>query len=117
ALHLGHLPSARRHELAPLLFDVAAAGDSLARSLVHRQADEIVSLAVVSMDRLDLLGQETPVLLGGSVLAARHPLLQDRLTEQLAVRAPKATPRLVTAPPVLGAALLGLDRLGARAEA
>ncbi|WP_367125427.1 N-acetylglucosamine kinase [Streptomyces phytohabitans] len=113
ALHLGELPSVRRHELAPVVFETARAGDAVARGLVHRQADEIVSLVTVTLERLDLLGLETPVLLGGSVLAARHPMLQDRLTEQLAARAPKAVPRLVTAPPVLGAALLGLDRLGA----
>ncbi|AXK35155.1 ATPase [Streptomyces armeniacus] len=117
ALHLGELPAVRRHELAPVVFEVAAVGDPVARALVHRQADEIVSLVTVTLNRLDLLGQKTPVLLGGSVLAARHPMLQDRLTEQLAARAPKTAPLLVTAPPVLGAALLGLDRLSARPEA
>jgi hypothetical protein len=34
----------------------------------------------------------------------------------LAARAPKAVPRVVTASPVLGAALLGLDRLDAPRE-
>ena len=53
------------------------------------------------------------MVLGGGVLAARHPLLDDRIRELLAERAPKAVPRVVTARPVLGAALLGLDRTGA----
>ncbi|OEU87356.1 hypothetical protein DB35_28470 [Streptomyces abyssalis] len=57
------------------------------------------------------------MFLGGSVVAARHPLLHDHLTEQLAVRAPKATPQVVTAPPVLGSALLGLDAVGAPSQA
>lgn len=112
ALHLGDLPLTRKHELTPLLFEVAAGGDPVAGALVHRQADEIVALASVSLTRLGLLDVPTPVLLGGSVLAARHPMLHDRLTERLAIRAPRATARLVTAPPVLGAGLLGLDELG-----
>lgn len=88
----------------------------MARSLVDRLADEVVAMATVALTRLDLLDEETPVLLGGSVLAARHPQLDDRIGELLAERAPKAVPRVVTASPVLGAALLGLDRVAAPPE-
>ncbi|WP_405473145.1 N-acetylglucosamine kinase [Streptomyces canus] len=116
ALHLEDIAAARRHELTPVLFATAAAGDPVARSLVDRLADEVVSMATVALTRLDLLDEETPVLLGGSVLAARHPQLDDGVRELLAARAPKAVPRVVTASPVLGAALLGLDRAGAAAE-
>jgi hypothetical protein len=35
------------------------------------------------------------------------------ITDLLADRAPKAAPQVVTAGPVLGAALLGLDEVGA----
>lgn len=111
-LHLGRIPVERRHELTPLLFAVAAAGDPVALALVHRQADEVVSMATVALRRLDLLEEEVPVVLGGSVLAARHPQLNDRIAAGLAERAPHARISVVTAPPVLGAALLGLDALG-----
>ncbi|MFF9491544.1 N-acetylglucosamine kinase [Streptomyces flaveolus] len=113
ALHLRHIEPVRRHELAPVLFATAADGDPVARAVVDRQADEVVAMATVALTRLDLLDERTPVLLGGSVLAARHPRLDDRIRESLAARAPKAVPRVVTAPPVLGAVLLGLDRTGA----
>lgn len=116
ALHLGKLPFVRRHELSPVLFEVAAAGDAVARSLVDRQAEEVVALATVALDRLGLLDVPTPVLLGGSVLAARHPQLNAGVRELLAVRAPKAEPLVVTASPVLGAGLLGLDHLSAPAD-
>ncbi|WP_030609738.1 N-acetylglucosamine kinase [Streptomyces fulvoviolaceus] len=116
ALHLDHVPTARRHELTPVLFTTAAAGDPVARSIVDRLADEVVTMATVALTRLDLLDEETPVLLGGGVLAARQPQLDDGVRELLAVRAPKAVPQVVTAPPVLGAALLGLDRTGAAPE-
>ncbi|MER5935003.1 BadF/BadG/BcrA/BcrD ATPase family protein [Streptomyces sp. NPDC002054] len=113
ALHLGGLPAGRIHELVPVLFAVAAAGDPVAQSLVHRQADEIVAMAAVALGRLDLLGEEVPVVLGGSVVAARHPQLNDRIAARLAERAPRARISVVLSPPVLGAALLGLDALGA----
>ncbi|CAL9464873.1 kinase [Streptomyces griseomycini] len=116
ALHLRHVPPPRRHELTPVLFATAADGDPVARAIVDRQADEVVTMATVALTRLGLLDEETPVLLGGSVLAAGHPQLADRVRTLLADRAPKAVPRVVTAAPVLGAALLGLDRLAAPPE-
>ncbi|MER6337581.1 BadF/BadG/BcrA/BcrD ATPase family protein [Streptomyces tendae] len=113
ALHLRSVEPGRRHELTPVLFATAADGDPVARSIVDRQADEVVAMAVVALTRLDLLAEPAPVLLGGSVLAARHPQLDGRIRELLAARAPKAVPRVVTARPVLGAVLLGLDHVGA----
>ncbi|WP_282699414.1 BadF/BadG/BcrA/BcrD ATPase family protein [Streptomyces sp. CC219B] len=118
ALHLEHIAAARRHELAPVLFATADAGDPVARRLVDRLADEVVTMATVALTRLDLLAEETPVVLGGSILAARHPQLDKAVRNLLSSRAPKAVPTVVTAPPVVGAALLGLDTLNAppRAE-
>jgi N-acetylglucosamine kinase-like BadF-type ATPase len=113
ALHLEHVPHDRRHELTPVLFATAADGDAVARSLVDRLAEEVVAMATVALSRLDLLDEEAPVLLGGSILAARHPQLNDRIRELLAARAPKAVPQVVTASPVLGAVLLGLDHVAA----
>ncbi|MGV9895548.1 N-acetylglucosamine kinase [Streptomyces tendae] len=113
ALHLRSVEPGRRHELTPVLFATAADGDPVARSIVDRQADEVVAMAVVALTRLDLLAEPAPVLLGGSVLAARHPQLDGRIRELLAARAPKAVPRVVMARPVLGAVLLGLDHVGA----
>ncbi|MFE3501032.1 N-acetylglucosamine kinase [Kitasatospora sp. NPDC059160] len=117
AVHLGHLPASRLHEIVRVLFAVANDGDAVARELIDRQADEIVRLAVVALGRLDLLDSATPVVLGGGVLASRQPLLLDNLRERLARAAPLAEPRVVVAPPVLGAALLGLDHLGVDAAA
>ncbi|MFJ4655082.1 N-acetylglucosamine kinase [Nocardia sp. NPDC088792] len=113
AIHLGRLPEQRLHELVAVLFATAEAGDPTALHLIDRQADEITRLAVVALRRLDLLGEPVPIVLGGGVIAARHPLLIDNLLTRLAEAAPHAEPRIVVAPPVLGAALLGLDHLAA----
>jgi N-acetylglucosamine kinase-like BadF-type ATPase len=117
ALHLERIPSARRHELTPVLFATSDAGDPVARRILDRQAEEIVALAVVALGRLDLLDEEADVVLGGGIMAAGNPYLMDGLTERLTARAPKARSHVVTAPPVLGAALLGLDHTGAPAQA
>ncbi|WP_030686402.1 N-acetylglucosamine kinase [Streptomyces sp. NRRL B-1347] len=116
ALHLGHIEAARQHELTPVLFATAAAGDAVAGALVDRMAEEVVAMATVALDRLGLLEEEAPVLLGGSVLAARHRRLDDGVRGRLAERAPKAVPRVVSERPVLGAALLALDATTAPPE-
>lgn len=113
ALHLERIPAARKYELTPVLFATSDAGDPVARSILDQQADEIVALAAVALGRLDLLDEEADVVLGGGVMAARNPYLMDTLTDRLTARAPKARAHVVTAPPVLGAALLGLDHLAA----
>ncbi|WP_399467716.1 N-acetylglucosamine kinase [Streptomyces venezuelae] len=117
ALHLGLVPVERRHELTPVLFRVSAGGDPVALSLVHRLAEEVVALSSVALGRLGLLDEVAPVMLGGSVLAARHPQLEERIRELLAERAPKAVVGFVTAPPVLGAGLLALDEAAAGPDA
>ncbi|WP_210589833.1 BadF/BadG/BcrA/BcrD ATPase family protein [Streptomyces sp. GESEQ-35] len=117
ALHLEHIEPLRRHELTPVLFATATGGDPVARAVVDRLADEVVTMAAVALTRLGLLEEETPVVLGGGVLAAGHAQLDSRIRDLLADRAPKAVARVVRARPVLGAALLGLDQAGAGAEA
>ncbi|SDK98664.1 N-acetylglucosamine kinase [Streptomyces indicus] len=116
ALHLERIPMLRRHELTPVLFATAAAGDAIATAIVDRLAEEVVAMTQVALRRLDLLESPVPVLLGGSVLAARHPQLDTGVRERLAAVAPLAEPQVVTERPVLGAALLGLDAVGAEAE-
>ncbi|MER7764429.1 BadF/BadG/BcrA/BcrD ATPase family protein [Streptomyces sp. NPDC097619] len=117
SIHLDRVGPGWRHEINPILFATASNGDPTAAALVARLADEIAVMAGVALTRLDLLDEEVTVVLGGSVLAAGHTTLNDRIAALLAERAPKAVPRVVTAPPVLGAGLLGLDALGAPPEA
>ena len=116
-IHLGTLSEVRLRELAPVVLAVAGAGDDVAAALVHRQAGEICSMALTVMRRLDLTGLATPVVLGGSLLAARDPLLTAGVTEGVKAAAPRADVRITDVPPVAGAALLGLDHLQAGPEA
>ncbi len=99
--------------LVPVLFEAAEGGDGVAADIVRRQASEVSVMALTAIRRLGLSGQPVPVVLGGGVLTARDPLLTSEITRRLADGVPLAAPRIVDVPPVAGAALLGLDHLGA----
>ena len=112
-IHKGKINDDELIGLAPLLLQAADEGDPVARAVVNRLADEISVMAITAMRRLDLTGQATPVILGGGVITARNPLLMDGITRQLAEAAPRAQVRVIDVPPVVGAALLGLDHVQA----
>jgi len=112
AIHLGDIPESRTADLTPLLFDVAESGDDVARRVILRQAREIVTLARVAGERLNLLGRPHTMVLGGGLIAARRRPLLVPVMRGLADVAPKATIKIVSEHPVTGAALLALDRLG-----
>ncbi|GII82068.1 N-acetylglucosamine kinase [Sphaerisporangium siamense] len=112
AIHFGELAHEVLHGLVPPLLE-AATGDAVARAVVERQADEVAVLGVVAMRRLGLLERPCEVVLGGGVLTARHPLLHGMIEERYAAQAPAARLLVTDLPPIVGAALLGLERLGA----
>jgi N-acetylglucosamine kinase-like BadF-type ATPase len=116
-IHKGKIPRDDLTGLAPMLLRAADEGDPVARSVVHRLADEISVMAITAMRRLGLTGLATPVVLGGGVVNARNPLLMDGITRRLAEAAPSCQMRLIDVPPVAGAALLGLDQVHAPAMA
>jgi N-acetylglucosamine kinase-like BadF-type ATPase len=116
AVHLGELRKRRFVELAPLVLAEAPA-DPVAAALVARQAEEIVAFVRVALERLGSLPEPVDVVLGGGIARARHPQLLAAVETGLdALNVPLAL-RVVDAPPVVGAALLGLDRIGAPAAA
>ncbi|MFI6922573.1 N-acetylglucosamine kinase [Nonomuraea spiralis] len=112
-LHFGRVDEGRLHELAPGVLAVAAAGDALARELAGRQAEEVTVMAEVCLRRLGLLETPVEVVLGGGMLTAGDPLLTSLLESAFAARAAQAKLVVPDLPPVAGAALLGLDHLGA----
>lgn len=116
-LHFGEIAQTRLAELSPLVFDAAAKGDDIAHNLVDRLADEVAAFAIASIRRLDLADKVIPVVLGGSILAARHAEFEHAIQRRILAVAPGANVVYVTDPPILGAILLGLDAVGAETEA
>jgi N-acetylglucosamine kinase-like BadF-type ATPase len=117
AIHFGRLSSRRLIELAPLVLRASGDGDEVARGIVTTLAGEVVHMARAAMTRLDMLGVPTVVVLGGGVLTSRDPILLEGIDAGLAEVAPLARTAVTEVSPVVGAALLGLDRLGASADA
>jgi N-acetylglucosamine kinase-like BadF-type ATPase len=116
AIHRNEIAQRRVEELAPTVF-AEAAHDDVARSIVEQLASEVVALARVAMQRLDLGRERTEVVLGGGLLQSGNGVLHAAIERDLRDVAPAATARVASAPPIVGATLLGLDELGADADA
>jgi N-acetylglucosamine kinase-like BadF-type ATPase len=114
AIHRGRLAERRLAELPPVVF-AEAEHDDVAASIVDRLAEEVVALARVALDRLDLAGRPVEVLLGGGLLQNRDGRLTDAVEAALDELGPAIAVRRSSSPPIVGAALLGLDRLDAGA--
>jgi len=113
AIHFGRLSHRRLIELAPLVLRASSDGDEVACGIVTTLAGEVVHMARAAMTRLDMLAVPTVVVLGGGVLTGRDPILLAAIDAGLAEAAPLARAVVTEVSPVVGAALLGLDRLGA----
>jgi len=113
ALHQGKVSFAELAGLAPLVLRTAATGDDVALGVVLRLADEVSLLARSAVRRLALASAPVPVVLGGGILAAGDPLLIGRVSDLIIADVPEAQIRVVAQPPVVGAALLGLDEASA----
>jgi N-acetylglucosamine kinase-like BadF-type ATPase len=116
AIHLDGLDRQRIGELAPLVLG-AARNDDVAAGIAERLVSEAIAFARVALERLGLKSEPADVVLGGGLFQSDGSWLIDRIAERLAAVAPAASVRAVDSPPIVGAALLGLDELGVAAEA
>ena len=117
AIYLERIPEARVRELSPVAFEAARAGDAVAAAIVDRLGDEIATMAGAAIRRLRMQRAPVHVALGGGIFSGRDERLLRRIESGVLAVAPGAIVRPIDGPPVLGAALLGLDALGAPAEA
>jgi N-acetylglucosamine kinase-like BadF-type ATPase len=116
AIHLGRIDARRVLELAPVVL-AQADDDATAGGIVDRLAEEIVAYARVAATRLQLTGTPLEVVLGGGLMQAGNGRLQGAIADGLRAVGPEVVARVVREPPIVGAALLGLDDLGADAAA
>ena len=116
AIHRGEIPARRLVELPPVVFSEAE-HDEVAAAIVQRLASEIVAMARVALERLDLGDVATEVLLGGGLLQSGNGPLSAAVEDELRRFAPWASVTAPSSPPIVGAALLGLDAIGSGPEA
>lgn len=113
AIHIGRIEKRRLTELPPLVMDCAAEGDEAALAVVDHLADEVSGMVCSAIRRLHLTRRDVDVALGGGILRGGNPHFMNRVSTGILAVAPKARMRPLSGPPVVGSALLGLDRLGA----
>ena len=113
AVYTGALEYGRLFELARVCLDAAADGDAEAQAAAGVLADEVVAMATAIIGRLGVAEREVEVVLGGGVFDSPHPGFADRVEAGVRKVAVAAHFHRLDAAPVLGAALLGLDAIGA----
>jgi N-acetylglucosamine kinase-like BadF-type ATPase len=99
-------------ELPPLLFEVAAAGDEVARGLVARVGEEVGTTAAALIERLELQETDVEVVLGGSVFRGEGSLLLETVRTTIRKPAPRARVVLPEFHPVVGAVFQAMRSLG-----
>jgi N-acetylglucosamine kinase-like BadF-type ATPase len=111
AIYTGRIPDERLSELALVVFAAAGAGDTVARCILDRTADEATALAVSTVRVLRLVRTEVDVVLSGGIFRNHDPIFDDRIRIGVTAVAQRARVVRSEVPPVVGAALLGLDQL------
>jgi N-acetylglucosamine kinase-like BadF-type ATPase len=114
AIHLGELPRWRLAELAPIVLE-AAEVDLAAAGIADRLVAEAVALVRVALERLDATEDPVDVVLGGGLFHDER--LAARVARELRKIARPSNVVVIDDPPIVGAALLGLDRIGADDDA
>lgn len=96
---------------APTVFRVAAAGDAVAQELITWAGQELASLASGVIRQLEFEAMEFEVVLAGSFYNG-SPRLAETMRETIHKVAPGARLVRLTAPPVVGGVLLGMEQAG-----
>ena len=102
-------------EMAPLVVQVALAGDAVARQIVAWNGSESGQLAVSVIRQLGIQELEFEVVLVGSVFEIGS-LFIEPLETVIHSTAPRACLVRLGAPPVVGGALLGMQAAGVEAS-
>ena len=109
----GGLPESDGDRMAPVVLDLAGEGDPVAAAIVAGKGAILGRQARVSAQRVGLPLAGARVVLTGGVFA--HP--SDRLADAALAELPGAEPVRHGPPPVAGALLLALDRIGVAGDA
>jgi N-acetylglucosamine kinase-like BadF-type ATPase len=98
-------------EAAPLVFRVAEAGDQVARDLIHWAGCELGEMANAVIRQLEFENLAFDVVMTGSMFEGGAMLIEP-MRATIHTLAPKARLVRLTAPPVLGAVMLGMEAAG-----
>jgi N-acetylglucosamine kinase-like BadF-type ATPase len=97
--------------LATLVDGARAEGDLVATEIMVAAADELALAAASVISRLEMRGEQFPILLAGGLLK-RSEWLATEVARRMAEVAPRSDVRLLTHEPALGAVRLALAEAG-----
>ena len=117
AVYTGGIGYGRLFELAEVCVQAAAAGDATAADAVGILVDEVVAMVTATSRRLGVTDDQVEVVLGGGLFDSEYSAFGERVEAGVRRGTPRAVFRRLDAPPVLGAALLGLDSMCADEQA
>ncbi len=95
--------------LTPMVLAAAEAGDLIARTVLERIGLALGEAAGVVARRLNLSNLPVEVVLAGGLFRTPNRYLLDELELGVRRTAPRAEVRLLTSPPVVGAALMAME--------
>jgi N-acetylglucosamine kinase-like BadF-type ATPase len=95
--------------MAPLVFDAALAGDSIAYGILARGGAYLGAMVNAVARKLGLASKSFDVVMAGSVFKGSSPALVVAMAEVIAGACPKARPVQAVYEPVVGAALMAMD--------
>ena len=95
--------------LAPLVFEVAEAGDEVAQGIIRWSGEELADLAKGVIRQLRFQERVFDVVLVGSMFNG-GPMLMEPMKRSILAEAPGARFVRLTVPPVVGAVLLGMQQ-------
>ncbi len=113
AVYTGELEYGRLFELAEVCLRAADGGDVPSAGACGLLADEVAAMAAATIRRLGAVDAEVEVVLGGGLFGGGRTGFVEQVEASVRGTAPRALFRRLDAAPVLGAALLALDSVGA----
>jgi N-acetylglucosamine kinase-like BadF-type ATPase len=113
AVYSGTIGYSRLFELAQVCTEAAADGDRVAGAAVQFLADEVVAMVAATARRLAVADDEVEVVLGGGLFDGDYSAFTELVEVGVRSVVPRAIFRGMERSPIFGAALLGLDAVGA----
>ncbi|MCL5046521.1 MAG: hypothetical protein M1598_07015, partial [Actinobacteria bacterium] len=101
--------------LAPVVTQVARAGDRVALDIMRQAGEDLGELAVAVIERLGMAGEQVPVVLTGGVAAAGD-LIGPILAARVKGICPDASFPVPRYEPAIGAVILALETAGIRVD-
>ena len=107
------LSSERYHLFPSIVVEVikaAQAGDSAAREVIHWSGTELGWLAIAVARQIEMENEEVEIIQSGSIFEAGE-LITNPMRDLVLEHCPKAKLIRLDGPPVVGAVILGMERV------